>query len=119
MNRLDLKEKQRIRRKLRIRKKIKGTAEKPRMTIYKSNKYIYLQVIDDTKGLTLVSASNIEKELRNLKSVVADAEKLGQAFGERLLSKNIDTVVFDRNGYLYHGVVKAVADGARKAGIKF
>jgi large subunit ribosomal protein L18 len=89
------------------------------MTIYKSNRSISVQVIDDIKGNTLASASNHEKELKNIKATVAGAEKLGEVMGKRLLEKNIKTVVFDRNGYLYHGIVKALADGSRKAGIEF
>jgi large subunit ribosomal protein L18 len=119
MNRIELKTAQKTRRKLRVRKKVYGTPERPRMTVFRSNKHIYIQVIDDTKGRTLVSVSNLEKELVSVKNTVGDAEKIGFAAGERLKKVNIQKVVFDRNGYLYHGVVKAVADGARKAGIEF
>ena len=80
---------------------------------------MYIQVIDDTVGHTLVSASTVEADLRSMKNTTADAEKLGEIVGKRLLEKNIDSVVFDRNGYIYHGIVKSIADGARKAGIKF
>jgi large subunit ribosomal protein L18 len=80
---------------------------------------MYVQVIDDVVGNTLVSASSMEAELRGLKNTVEDAAKLGEIVGKRLLEKNIDSVVFDRNGYLFHGIVKSIADGARKAGIKF
>jgi len=80
---------------------------------------MYVQVIDDVAGNTLVSANSMEAELRELKNTVADAAKLGEVVGKRLLEKNIDSVVFDRNGYLFHGIVKSIADGARKAGIKF
>lgn len=119
MNRIELKNAQRARRKLRVRKKIYGTAERPRMTVFKSNKHTYVQVIDDLAGRTLVAVSNLEKDLSSIKNTVADAEKIGQAVGERLVKENIRKVVFDRNGYLFHGVVKAIADGARKAGIDF
>jgi large subunit ribosomal protein L18 len=119
MNRIELKTAQKARRKLRVRKKVYGTPERPRMTVFRSNKHIYIQVIDDTKGQTLVSVSSLEKELASVKNTVGDAEKVGLAAGERLKKANILKVVFDRNGYLYHGVVKAVADGARKAGIEF
>jgi large subunit ribosomal protein L18 len=78
-----------------------------------------MQVIDDTRGHTLVSASTLEKDLRTLKATVEGAAQLGEVMGKRLLEKNITTVVFDRNGYLYHGLVKAMADGARKAGVQF
>ena len=80
---------------------------------------MYVQVIDDTVGHTLVSASTVEADLRSMKNTTADAEKLGEIVGKRLLEKNIDSVVFDRNGYIYHGIVKSIADGTRKAGIKF
>ncbi len=119
MRKLEEKARKRIKRKLSIRKDISGTAEKPRLTVYKSNKYTYVQAIDDTAGKTLAAASNSEKDQRGIKNVVADLGKLGALIGERLKAKNIQTVVFDRNGYRYHGKVKAVADGARKAGIKF
>ncbi len=80
---------------------------------------MYVQVIDDMAGRTLASASTVEADLRELRNTVANAEKLGEIIGKRLLEKNIDSVVFDRNGYIYHGIVKGIADGARKAGIKF
>ena len=115
----DDKIRRRFKRKASIRKKLTGTPERPRMTVFKSNKHLYIQVIDDASGRTLAAASNLEKDLRHLKSKVADAEKLGQALGERLKQKSIDTVVFDRNGYPYHGIVKSLAEGARKAGIQF
>jgi large subunit ribosomal protein L18 len=89
------------------------------MSVFKSNRSLYIQVIDDTQGKTLASASTLEKELRNIKRTVEGAAQLGEIMGKRLLEKNITSVVFDRNGYLYHGVVKAMADGARKAGIQF
>jgi len=108
----------RLRRKKSIRKKISGTGERPRFSVYKSNKYIYAQVIDDNKGITIASASNNEKDNRDKKRTVADAEKIGEIIGSRLKEKKVKSVVFDRNGYLYHGVIKAVAEGARKAGIK-
>jgi large subunit ribosomal protein L18 len=113
------KDRKRLRRKIHIRKRISGTAERPRMTIFKSNRSISVQAIDDIKGNTLASASTLEKELKEIKATVAGAEKLGEIMGKRLLEKNIKTVVFDRNGYLYHGIVKALADGSRKAGIEF
>lgn len=119
MNRILDKQKKRADRKVHIRKNISGTATSPRMTVFRSNSHMYVQVIDDVAGNTLVSASSMEKELHELKNTVADAAKLGEVVGKRLLEKNIDSVVFDRNGYLYHGIVKSIADGARKAGIKF
>jgi len=113
------KNRKRLRRKVHIRKRISGTLQRPRMTVTKSNRCISVQVIDDIKGHTLVSASTLEKELRNVKANVAGAGQIGEIVGKRLLEKNIKSVVFDRNGYLYHGIVKALADGSRKAGIVF
>ena len=113
------KDRKRLRRKIHIRKRISGTAERPRMTITKSNRSISVQVIDDVNGHTLASSSTLEKEFNDIKANVEGAAKLGEIMGKRLLEKNIKTVVFDRNGYLYHGIVKALADGSRKAGIEF
>jgi len=113
------KDRKRLKRKVHIRKRVAGTAERPRMTVYKSNRSISIQIIDDEKGNTLVSASTLEKDLRNLKANIAGGSQIGEIMGKRLIEKNIKTVVFDRNGYLYHGVVKAIADGARKAGVQF
>ena len=106
-------------RKLHVRKTLSGTPEKPRMTVFKSNKYLYVQVIDDAAGSTLASASSLEETLKGFKRNVAGAAKLGEEIGKRLKEKNVAVVVFDRNGYKYHGIVKAIADGARKAGITF
>lgn len=117
MRRLKDKIRRRNKRKLSIRKKIQGTALKPRVTIYKSNKYCYIQVINDKKGETLAAASNLEKDNRQIKSNAENMNKLGAIIAERMQKKNINHAVFDRNGYKYHGVVKAIADGIRKAGI--
>ena len=89
------------------------------MSVTRSNRRLSIQIIDDTKGQTLASASTLEKDLREIKATVAGAAQLGEIMGKRLLEKNIKTVVFDRNGYLYHGIIKALADGTRKAGIDF
>jgi len=89
------------------------------MTVTRSNRRLSVQVIDDTKGNTLASVSTLEKELRDIKATVAGAAQLGEIMGKRLLEKDIKSVVFDRNGYLYHGIVKALADGTRKAGVQF
>ena len=113
------KDRKRLKRKIHIRKSISGTAARPRMTVTRSNRRLSVQIIDDTKGHTLASASTLEKDLRNIKLNVAGAAQLGEIMGKRLLEKNIKSVVFDRNGYLYHGIVKALADGTRKAGIEF
>jgi large subunit ribosomal protein L18 len=116
---LDDKTRRRLHRKVHIRKSIYGTAERPRMTVTRSNKNLFVQVINDDEGKTLASISTLEKEFAALKPTVEGATKLGEAFGKRLQDKKITTVVFDRNGYLYHGVVKALADGTRSAGIIF
>ena len=113
------KDRKRLKRKIHIRKRISGTGEKPRMTVTRSNRRLSVQVIDDTKGHTLLSASTLEKDLRGIKATVAGAAQVGEIMGKRLLEKDIKTVVFDRNGYLYHGLIKALADGTRKAGIQF
>ena len=102
----------------RIRRKVKGDGEKPRLAIYRSLNHIYAQVIDDKKGQTIVSASSTEKDLRaNTGGNLDAARRIGQAIAERALAKGIDQVVFDRGGYLYHGRVKALADAARAAGL--
>ncbi len=119
MNRIVEKNRKAARRKAHIRKRVSGTPERPRMTVFRSNLHMYVQVIDDTQGRTLVSASTVEADLKGLKNCVADAAKLGETVGKRCLDKNIQSVVFDRNGYIYHGIVKAIADGARSAGVKF
>jgi len=113
------KDRKRLKRKIHIRKRVSGTPERPRMTVTRSNRRLSVQVIDDTKGCTLASVSTLEKDLREIKATVEGGAKLGEIMGKRLMEKNIKTVVFDRNGYLYHGIVKALADGARKAGVQF
>ncbi|WP_157154097.1 50S ribosomal protein L18 [Brachyspira murdochii] len=109
---------QRERRKRSIRIKIEGSSERPRLTVYKSLKYVSAQIIDDSKGVTLVSASSQEKDLKSGKN--ADiAKEIGKILAARAKEKNINEVVFDRNGYIYHGKIKSLADGAREAGLKF
>ena len=108
--------------KARIRGRISGTPERPRLTIFKSLKRIYVQVVDDTQGITLASASSLEKDLRAKLSNGANieaAKAVGASIAARLQEKGIKAVVFDRNGYLYHGRVKALADSAREAGLQF
>ncbi len=121
-DKVELKKKRRLRIKKRIRKKITGTAERPRLTVYKSNRYLYVQAVDDEQARTIAFATTLTKDFEefgyNRKSIKA-AEKLGEKIGKLLLEKGIKRVVFDRNGYPYHGRVKAVADGARKAGLEF
>lgn len=119
MKRLIMKNVRRNRRKLHIRKRVSGTVERPRISVFKSNRHLYVQVVDDLEGKTLLSASSRAGETLGLKPTVADAEKLGLALGKLMKDKKITRAVFDRNGNLYHGVVKAIADGARKAGIEF
>ena len=103
--------------KTRIRGKISGTAERPRMTVFRSNKSIYVQLVDDTKGVTIASASSKSVDAQGNKSEIA--AKVGQLIGERAKAAGIESAVFDRNGYLFHGRVKSLADAARNGGLKF
>ena len=105
----------------RIRKKVMGTAERPRLNVYRSLNHIYVQVIDDLKGETLVSASSAEgkKDARATGGNLAAAKNVGKVIAERAKSKGISKVVFDRGGYIYHGRIKAIADAAREAGLQF
>lgn len=112
----------RIRIKQRIRKRVSGTATRPRMTVFRSNKQIYVQIVDDLKGVTLVSASSLDKEVAEKTAGLQKSEVsklVGKLAAERALAKGIDTVVFDRNGFLYHGRVQLLADAAREGGLKF
>ena len=112
----------RERRKLRIRKKVEGTPERPRLSVFRSSKHIYAQVIDDVSGKTLAHASTLSKDLKGSldeDNKVEAAKKVGALIAKICLEKKIDKVVFDRNGYLYHGRVKALAEAAREAGLKF
>ena len=120
-NKID-KNEERLRRHARVRKKISGTAETPRFNVYRSLNHIYVQVIDDVKGVTLCSASTMEKEVKaEIKdmSKTEAAKVVGKKAAERALKAGIKDVVFDRGGYLYTGRVQAVADGAREAGLNF
>lgn len=114
--------KMRQKKHLRIRKHIVGTAERPRLSVFRSLKHIYAQIIDDSKGITLLSASTLEAplktELDNPGNIEA-ARKVGQIIGKKAVEKGLKQVVFDRGGNLYHGRVKALADGAREAGLEF
>ncbi|MFC0212804.1 50S ribosomal protein L18 [Paenibacillus chartarius] len=116
------KNKARLKRHLRVRKKITGTTERPRLNIFRSSKHMYAQLIDDTTGVTLASASTQDKELReglgNGGNVEA-AKKVGELIAQRAKAKGFEKVVFDRSGYLYHGRVQALADAAREAGLEF
>ncbi len=112
----------REKRHYRLRANINGTASKPRLSVYRSNMHMYAQIIDDTVGNTLVSASTLDKELKGAldnTNTVEAAKKVGELIAKRAKDKNIDTVVFDRGGYIYHGKVKALADAAREAGLQF
>lgn len=110
---------ERARRHLRVRRKISGTAERPRLCIYRSNTNLYVQIIDDVAGNTLVSASTLDKNVKNKRSNKEAAKELGTLIAKKALEKKIETVVFDRGGYIYHGVVKELAEAARKGGLKF
>ncbi len=106
--------------KMRIRKIVTGTSERPRMTVFRSNKQIYVQLIDDKAGQTLLSASSAVEEIAAAKSTnIEKAKKVGTAIAEKAKEAGIGTVTFDRNGYLYHGRVKALAEAAREGGLKF
>lgn len=110
---------QRLRRHARVRGKISGTAERPRLAVYRSNKNISAQIIDDVNGVTLAAASTAEKDFAGVGSNKDAAKKVGQMIAERAKAKGIETVVFDRGGYIYHGRVSELAEGAREGGLKF
>ena len=120
MSKISKKEALKLRHK-RLRKKVSGTAEKPRLSVCRTGMHIYAQVIDDDLGNTIVSASTMEKEFREQKlhANVKSAAVIGKAIAERAIAKNIKVVVFDRGGFVYHGCVKALADAARAAGLEF
>lgn len=107
----------RLKNRARIRKKVDGSTERPRLAVYRSGKHVYAQIIDDAQGKTLVAFSTLEGELKNKNR--DSAKQVGAEIAKRALAKNIKTVVFDRSGYVFHGRVKAVADGAREAGLSF
>ena len=110
---------QRLKRHKRVRGKISGTPERPRLNVFRSETNIYAQVIDDVAGVTLVSASSLEKGFTCDGTKTDAAKKVGQLVAERAKAKGIDTVVFDRGGYVYHGRVQALAEGAREGGLQF
>ena len=110
---------QRIKRHKRVRAKISGTPERPRLCVFRSETYIYAQVIDDVNGVTLVSASSLEKDFACEGTKSDAAKQVGVNVAERAKAKGIETVVFDRGGYVYHGRVKALAEGAREGGLQF
>ena len=110
---------QRLKRHKRVRAKISGTPEMPRLNVFRSEANIYAQVIDDVNGVTLASASSLDKAIEGYGGNIAAATAVGKLVAERAKAKGIETVVFDRGGYLYHGRVKALAEGAREGGLKF
>lgn len=122
MNNAQKRRQSRIKRQVRVRNKVRGTAERPRLSVFRSAKHIYVQVIDDVNNTTLISASTVAKgigsDLKTSGNVEA-AKAVGSAIAEKALAQDIKQVVFDRNGFLYHGRVKALADAAREAGLSF
>jgi large subunit ribosomal protein L18 len=123
--RIKTKEDRRERIKFRIRKRVRGTEERPRLTVFRSVAHIYVQVVNDADGKTIASASSVEPAVKGVLDQaakggnVAGAKAIGKTIAERLLEKGVKRVVFDRNGFLYHGRIKAVADAAREAGLEF
>jgi len=123
--RIKTKEDRRERIKFRIRKRVRGTEERPRLTVFRSVAHIYVQVVNDADGKTIASASTVETAVKGVLDQaakggnVAGAKAIGKTIAERLLEKGVKRVVFDRNGFLYHGRIKAVADAAREAGLEF
>lgn len=113
------KNKARLKRHKRVRKNISGTAERPRLNVFRSSKHIYAQIIDDVAGVTLVSASTMDKDFDGYGGNVDAAKKVGETVAKRAAEKNIKSVVFDRGGYIYHGRVAALAEGAREGGLEF
>lgn len=119
---MDLIQTARDKRHRRIRKRVEGSVERPRLSVYRSLNHIYAQVVDDASGKTIASASSLDKDVRSEKGHkgnVKTADTVGGLLGRRALEKGVKKVVFDRGGYMYHGRVKALADGARKAGLEF
>ena len=110
---------ERTRRHARVRNKVSGTAERPRLCVYRSNSNIYAQVIDDVAGNTILSVSTLDKDIKTKYSNIEAAKEVGTLVAKKCASKKIAEVVFDRGGYIYHGVVKALAEAAREGGLKF
>jgi large subunit ribosomal protein L18 len=122
MGSTNIRQQARVKRKKRIRKKINGTTQRPRLSVFRSARHIYAQVVDDTTGHTLAAASTMDKEARSgskFENKVDAAKFVGKLVGERALGKGIKEVVFDRNGFLYHGRIKSLSEGAREAGLVF
>jgi large subunit ribosomal protein L18 len=119
---MNIRQQARLKRKKRIRKKIYGTPQRPRLSVFRSSRHIYAQIVDDTAGRTLVAASTVDQQTKDapkFKNKVAAANFVGKIVGERALNQGIKKVVFDRNGFLYHGRVKSLSEGARKTGLIF
>ena len=110
---------ERERRHVRVRRKISGTPERPRLCIYRSNSNLFAQIIDDVNGITLVSASTLDKSVKTKHANIEAAKEIGALIGKKAADKKIKNVVFDRSGYIYHGVVKQFAESAREAGLEF
>ena len=122
MGSANIKRQARIKRKKRIRKKMTGTQDRPRLSVFRSARHVYAQIVDDSRGETVVTASSVEKAVKGhapFENKVALAAHIGELIAQRAAEKGIKKVVFDRNGFLYHGRVKAISDGARKAGLDF
>jgi large subunit ribosomal protein L18 len=122
MGSLNIRKQARLKRKKRIRKKVFGSQEQPRLCVFRSTRHIYAQIIDDSAGHTLATASSMEKDSKQhleKGNKIAIAKHIGKTVAKRSMEKGVKKVVFDRNGFLYHGRVKAVSDGAREAGLKF
>jgi large subunit ribosomal protein L18 len=122
MGSMNIRKQARIKRKKRIRKKIAGAPQRPRLSVFRSAKHTYAQIIDDANGTTLVAASSTEQRVKDapkFENKVAVANFVGKLIGERALEKGVREIIFDRNGFLYHGRVKAVSEGAREAGLVF
>ena len=122
MGSMNIRQQARLKRKKRIRKKICGTPQRPRLSVFRSSRHIYAQIVDDTAGRTLVAASTVDKQVKDapkFKNKVAAANFVGKIVGERALNQGIKKVVFDRNGFLYHGRVKSLSEGARESGLIF
>lgn len=110
---------ERERRHIRVRTKVTGTTECPRLCVFRSNSNLYAQIIDDINGVTLVSASTLDKDIKTKKSNKEAAKEVGTSIAKKAIEKNIKTVVYDRGGYVYHGIVKELAEAAREAGLEF
>ncbi|MCI8641563.1 MAG: 50S ribosomal protein L18 [Clostridia bacterium] len=110
---------ERNRRHLRVRRKVSGTQERPRLCVYRSNTNLYVQIIDDVNQTTLVSSSTLDKDIKTKYANKEAAKEVGAMIAKKAKAKNIETVVFDRGGYIYHGVVKELAEAAREGGLKF